>query len=262
MADAAAAARPGLAEIQLGFAAHLRDPEHRPAPRGIEDRRVGIYRELVFNNCSSLLAANFPVLRRLYTDARWKTMIRDFFVRHRARSPLFHEIGQEFLAYLADTREPHPEDPPFLLELAHYEWVELALLFSDEQPDLAGIDPNGDLLAAAPALSPLAWPLSYHFPVHKISPDYQPAEPPETPTHLVVHRTRDDRVAFVETNAVTQRLLALMQEFPAWTGLDSLKRIAAELNHPTPDSVVAFGAELLESLRARGVLLGTRHAAG
>ena len=257
MADAG----PGLTAIQLAFAAHLRDPEHRPGPADVEDRRVRIYRELVFNNVSSLLAGNLPVIRRLLTDAHWDALVRDFFVCHRASSPLFHEIGQEFIRYLADEREAQPHDPPFLLELAHYEWVELALQLSDEQPDLPAIDPNGDLLGAPPALSPLAWPLSYRFPVHRIAPDFQPAEPPEDPTHLLVYRTRDDKVAFIETNAVTQRLLALRKEDPAEPGLELLKRIAAELHHPAPDSVIAFGAQLLDDLRARGVLLGTRRLA-
>ena len=50
---------------QYAFAAHIRDPEHRPAPEGIEDRRMAIYRELFFNNIRSLLARNYPVLRKV-----------------------------------------------------------------------------------------------------------------------------------------------------------------------------------------------------
>ena len=34
-------------------------------------------------------------------------------------------------------------DPPFLAELAHYEWVELALMVAEETIDLDSIDPNG-----------------------------------------------------------------------------------------------------------------------
>ena len=39
---------------QYEFAAHLRDPENVPAPDGIEDRRMGIYRELFYNNLNIL----------------------------------------------------------------------------------------------------------------------------------------------------------------------------------------------------------------
>ncbi len=251
----------GLQALQIAFAAHLRDPEHSPAPADLEDRRVRIYRELIFNNVESLLAGNFPVLHRLLPEDHWKGLIRDFFIRHRAQTPLFTELAQEFLDFIHRVRVGDPADPPFLLELAHYEWVELALLISEEEPDRSGLDPNGDPLAGVPVLSPLAWPLSYRFPVHRIGPDHQPQEPPAEPTHLVVYRNHAERVEFLETNAVTQRLLQLLGEAAGRSGREQLERIAAELHHPDPAQVVAFGAGLLDDLRARGVILGTRSPA-
>lgn len=187
-----AAAAPGLdlagfQARQYAFAAHLRDPEHCPAPADLEDRRVAIYRDLIFNNVESLLAGGFPVLHGLLSPDDWRAMVRDFLVRHRAHTPLFLELAQEFLDYLHRERGPRPEDPPFLLELAHYEWVELALLIApddpsspdtpDSGPDLSGVDPNGDLLAGAPLVSPLAWSLAYRFPVHRIEPAAYPGSP-------------------------------------------------------------------------------------
>ncbi len=42
-----------LEDLQRRFAAHLRDPATAPAPEGIEDRRLQVYRELFFDNrCS------------------------------------------------------------------------------------------------------------------------------------------------------------------------------------------------------------------
>jgi hypothetical protein len=243
---------------QRALTAHLRDPANAPAPAGLEERRLQIYRELVFNNVSSLLSAGFPVIQRLLAGPRWDALVRDFFIEHRAQTPLFTELAQELLDYLHRERGERPEDPPFLLELAHYEWVELALQISDDAPDLAGIDPNGDLLAGIPVVSPLAWPLSYRYPVHRIAPDHQPAEPPAEPTHLVVYRTRGDSIAFLETNAVTQRLLGLLKDIPDRSGREQLKVIATELAHPDPERIVAFGAGLLDDLHARGVILGTR----
>ena len=57
--------------VQYRFAAHLRDPKRNPAPRGIEPRRMKIYRELFYNNVEGFLANAFPVLRRITPDARW-----------------------------------------------------------------------------------------------------------------------------------------------------------------------------------------------
>ena len=68
---------PPMAEIpafqrhQYAFAAHIRDPEHNPAPTGIEDRRMAIYRSLFFNNVSQLLAKTFPVLHQILGAEAW-----------------------------------------------------------------------------------------------------------------------------------------------------------------------------------------------
>lgn len=251
-----------LQRLQYDFAAHIRDPEHVPAPQGIEDRRMAIYRELFFNNVEDLLGRAFPVLRRILGKPRWEAMLRDWFVRHRARTPLFLELSQEFLHYLAAERATSEDDPPFLLELAHYEWVELALSIDERELETAGVDPEGDLLAGQPVMSPLAWPLVYAWPVHRLSPDFQPASPPAEATRLVVYRDRNDQVGFLEINLVTARLLELLAsagEAPL-SGRDCLLRIAAELSHPSPDAVVAGGAEILAGLRRRDVLLGTAAA--
>ncbi len=246
-----------LERLQREFAAHIRDPEHMPAPEGIEDRRMAIYRDLFFNNVSQLLAQGFPVLHRILGQLAWKAMVRDWFVRHRAQTPLFLELPQEFLDYLQHERVPAQGDPPFLLELAHYEWVELALAIDERDAALPGVDPDADLLAGRPALSPLAWPLAYAWPVHRISPDYQPAEPPPEPTRLVVYRDQRDRVGFLEINRVTARLLELLgEQGRPDSGRACLMRIAAELDHPDPAVVVEGGAAILAELRARSVLLG------
>jgi len=246
----------GFKQHQYAFTAHLRDPEHNPAPEGIEDRRVGIYRDLLYNNVEGFIANGFPVLRSIYSDGDWHKMVRDFFAHHQSSSPYFLEISQEFLDYLQSEREPQPEDPQGLLELAHYEWVELALTVSDEDTDLNGIDPNGDLLAGHPVLSPLAWPLAYQYPVHKMGPDYLPDTPPEQPTYLVVYRNRKDEVQFLEINPVTARLINLLQENPEITGELALSQIAEEMKHPRPELVLEGGLSALQELQRYGIVLG------
>ncbi|MGD2020414.1 MAG: putative DNA-binding domain-containing protein [Thiohalocapsa sp.] len=248
-----------LAAVQRAFAAHIRDPERAPRPADVEDRRMAIYRELFFNNISGLLEGAFPVIRKLLADEHWRSLMRDFMIRHRAQTPLFLELSQEFLEYLGTTRAAQDTaDPPFLLELAHYEWVELALRVSDDEPDPSHADPNGDLMDGIPVISPLAWNLSYRFPVHRIGPDFQPDTPGDAPTHLVVYRNRADHIEFLEINAVTQRLLTLLQGDIPRTGREAMQAIAEELSHPAPDKVVAAGARMLTDLRQRDVILGTR----
>jgi hypothetical protein len=247
---------PEFMRRQYEFAGHIRDPENNPAPPDVEDRRMEIYRGLFFRNIEGFIANAFPVLRKLYTDADWEQFIRGFYALHRSESPHFIEISREFLDYLQQEHQARPCDPPFLLELAHYEWVELALSVSTETADMNSIDPNADLLQGPPALSPLAWPLSDRWPVQLIGPEHRPEAPPEQPTHLVVYRDRGDKVRFVSINAVTARLLELLEEQPALSGLEALQRIAAEIKHPNPDIVINGGKQTLEQLKGQGIILG------
>jgi hypothetical protein len=246
--------------VQLQFAAHLRHPQHSAAPAGIEDRRLQIYRDLFYNNAEDFLSNAFPVLRRISSDEVWHRRVRDFYARHECQQPQFYKIAEEFLRYLETERGEHADDPAFLRELCHYEWVELELSVSELKlsPELA--DPNGDLLDGRPFLSPLAWALSYDYPVHRIGPEFQPQAPGGQPTYLIVHRDRHDDVHFMEINAVTARLLQLLEEDTAASGRDLLQRIAGELQHPQPQVVVQGGADTLKELRVRDIVIGTRRS--
>jgi hypothetical protein len=246
-----------LRGLQTAFAGHIRDPENKAAPEGIEDRRMKIYRELFFNNISSMLSANFPVLRKLYDDGDWRELIRDFYSEHRCQTPLFPELPREFLRYLQDVRERRPADPAFLLELAHYEWVELALSLDErELADIRAVH-DGNLMEGIPVLSPLAWPLSYHFPVHRISPELQPAQAPQEATHILVYRDRNYDVNFMLLNDVTRYLLELMQQDCASSGRQLLQQVAVAIGHSDPERMMAAGSQLLEDLRSKDILLGT-----
>lgn len=243
---------------QYRFAAHIRDPQTNPAPTDVEDRRMAIYRELFYNNVQGFMADSFPVLRTLMDDEQWHRLIRGYFARHRASTPLFPEMPREFLQYLEHEREPADDDPPFLFQLAHYEWVELALSLSDQVPDWRYIDRDGDLLTGRPLLSPLAWPLSYDYPVHRICPEFQPQEPGAQPTFLLVYRDAQEEITFMELNPVTARLLQLIDEEHDLNGEAMLQQIARELNHPEPGVVIEGGRQILNDLRQRGVVPGIR----
>ena len=106
---------------QFALAAHIRDPAGHAPPPDIEDRRMAIYRELFFNSLQGLLAANFPVIRKLLGSEGWEALVRDFYREYRCRTPLFTEVSREFIQYLQLRAEAGRGDPPRLLELAHYE---------------------------------------------------------------------------------------------------------------------------------------------
>lgn len=248
---------PEFQQQQRLFTAYIRDPENNPAPKDIEPRRMQAYRKLFYNNVQSLLAHTYPVLRKILQKEQWHHLIRDYFAVHQAHTPLFPYMPQEFLRYLENERGEHPNDPPFLYELAHYEWIELAVSIDNREINFQGIDKKGDLLTGQPVLNPLALPLMYQFPVHQICPDFQPQTPPEHPTYLLVYRDLSDKVHFIHLNDVSARLVQKLKD-GSYTGKTVLEKIAQELNHPQPAVVVAGGLTILQTWLNREVILGVR----
>lgn len=244
-----------LREQQFALARHVRDPAHNPAPAGIDERRLRVYRDLFYNSIESLLAGNFPVLRRTLGDPRWHALVRDFYADFRCHTPLFTEIGREFVRF-AEEREQPLVDPPWLHQLAHYEWVELALQLADAAMPAHRSD--GDLLAGTPVVSPLAWALAYDWPVHRIGPDYQPDTVPDAPTLLLVRRDAAGEVHFSELSPLAYRLLALLAQDKDVSGYDVLQQLAAEAGAADVAAFLDDAASMLHRLHGDHVVLGIR----
>ena len=238
---------------QRAFCAHMRDPDINAAPAAIEDRRLAIYRNLVFNNIESFLGSAFPILKSIINGEKWSQMVRDFISLHECQTPYFLKISEEFIKYLELNSEQYPL---FILELAHYEWVELALDVS--QQDIPSHPPHeAHVLDDMALISPLAWRLSYRYPVHKMGPGYVEQELKDTDplTFLIVYRNRDLKVGFIESNAVTFRLLDII-ESDALSGRAAILKLAKEIQHSDLKSLLAFGAEVLFALAGKDVIYG------
>jgi uncharacterized protein len=197
--------------LQQAFAAAIRDPQSHSGPGSAPLHRLQIYRQLAYNNVESFLSTGFPIVKAVLDDG-WPPLIRDFLRRRRCLTPYLFELAEEFLSFLQSERGPNAEDPPFLLELAHYEWVELALLTAEASPPEENPALVEEPLSYTICLSELAWPLAYRFPVHHIGPDFQPAVPPDEPTFLLVYRDRSDEVNFLEIGAGAYELLQALQQ--------------------------------------------------
>jgi len=243
---------PEFQRFQYAFTAHLRNPEAKPVPPGIDARRMRIYSRLVYENLDGFLLRCFPMTRDVLGSRRWSRLVRAFLIEHRSRSPLFHQIAGEFIEFLASKGAIPESYPGFLLELTHYEWVELALSTSTGMPDWKTIDATGNLLEGRPLLNPVLANLCYHWPVHRIRPRARiaPAE-----TYLLMFRDADDEVQFSEINAFTARLIDLLV-LEEHTGRAALEIITTESRHPSPEVVTQGGLKIMTDLQARGALLG------
>ncbi len=251
-----------LRALQMRFADHLRDPAACQPPDGLDERRLEIYRELFHANIEGLLRQTFPVLAKVLVDQdKWQPTVREFYARHRGATPYFPHIAVEFVHWLRE-EEASLALPPFAAELAHYERAEMEVDFDPAEIDGSTLDANGDLLNGSPVLAPCHRLLHYRWPVTRISVDFQPREPLPEPIHLLLYRDKNDRVRFMEINAVTARLLATMAACPSLTGTELLAGVSRELPHLDPRGVALHGARLLAELHQQEAIIGTRVRVG
>lgn len=255
--------KPDFKDIQLGFAAYIRDPEMNQAPQGLDSKRLSLYRLLFLNNIESFISNGFPVLKTILDDAAWHALVNDFYAGHRCQTPYFASIPQEFLSFL-QARGLCAADPPFMQELAHYEWLELDLAIAEgsapdefkeqDWPKFKTVDSSKVEAEGVLALSELVRLGAYRFPVHRLSKNYQPVEAPVEPTFLAVYRNRQDKVGFLELNQATFRLLQIIQTLGQAPVLAVLHQLASELGYQDPAPVLNFGLDILKGLSQRGLV--------
>ncbi|MBD9562649.1 DUF2063 domain-containing protein [Pseudomonas sp. PDM09] len=246
--------KPTLYQQQDILTRYLRDPDHCAPPAGMDVARVQVYRDLVFSNLSSLLSGTFPVLVKILGDGEWRSLVRIFLRDYRARTPKFGEIAQEFVEFLASEPLALSDGPwpPFMVELARYEWVEMALQQSEAEP-LPASD-AGLLLDRPLQVSPLAWPLAYAWPVQLVGPDYRPDSPPAQPTLLLVCRAEDWSVRFSELSPLAWRLLQRIGEFTQLDGRAQLEGLAVEAGMVGSPEFIDSGLVLLQQMHREGVI--------
>ncbi len=247
---------PNLPSIQQRFAAQIRGLGGA-LPPGVAPDRMALYRELFRNNVESFLAESFPVLHQLLSPPQWQAMVDDFFARHACGTPLFTRLGEEFIAYLRDVRGTVPEDPPYLLELAHYEWVELGLALSEAEALPATRLAPDRLIESELRLSPLAWPLRYRHAVHRVGAAGQHVQPSPEPVHLLVYRDAEERVVFLEIDAPAYALVSALQSLGAADARELLQTLAELVGTGPSAAFMERGLALIADLQQRGVIAAT-----
>jgi len=234
-------------QYQQAFTAHIRDPKNNAKPNNLDEERMAVYREGVYNNIFESASVCFPVCQETVGADDWDATVRRFVATHHASSPIFGEIPKELVTFL----ETDTNTPDYIKQLAHYEWVELAV--GGMQAEAPVLSENVDLLTETPALAPAHMLLAYDYPVQKISAQFKPDE--QEATHLLVFRNAEFEVNFIELNPMVYVLLESIKQ--GKTGKQALTELARQIQHPEPDLIVEFGHEVLEDLMQQQALLGS-----
>ncbi len=241
-----------LADIALEAddSAFRQDPIAFAAARGLEpgdaralqrwQRRLLTYRALVRFALRDPLPDCFPITQALLGED-WEPCVDAFLDARAIQSPYYRHIHPHFVEWLAETGWGQ-ERWPFLLSLAHFEYLELEVLRAPEDE----LEPG---LALTPSphhrvrFSGSAQNLAYPWRVQEATVD-EPV-PAEGLALLFCHRLPDGRYHQRELGGVSSAFLTrLMNDTPLGEAAD-----AVELDQ---DEAAAF----LEELRSEGAILG------
>ncbi|MGR9100419.1 MAG: HvfC family RiPP maturation protein [Gammaproteobacteria bacterium] len=250
-----------LREYQRQFTEYLRNPGANVPLPAVLPQNTAVYARLLHNKIDGNLSNCFPLTRQLLGRARWRRLVRGFIREHACLSPLYREIPDEFIEYLVYEKSA-PEYPEFITDLAHYEWMELAL--ETANPVFRGkiLPLNGNLLAAVPAINPVMHVLHYRYPVHEmtLSDEFwkkQAVTRFSVPQEIILAglRDRDYRIQFIRLNPVSARLIELLRdEFR--TGEQALMQLALELRYRVPESLLPSGLDMLKQFEAQQIIIG------
>lgn len=227
--------------LQTTFTRSLRHSEKLAATS-----RINLYQNLVFSSFNDLIKPCFPVLKSILSASLWEELIRDFIRNHPVSTPLFYQIPGEFVRFLQESASLS-RHPPFLADLAHYEWMELVI-------ELAMDEPEQTPATAAPSLnsvfrlSTTAAMHHYHYPVEQISQNYLPQKPEDS--FLIIWRDANDKVEFMKISAFVYHLLHHMTENKA-----SAHNTLDLENHPQREELASLCERLLNELIDKNILL-------
>lgn len=241
-----------LVDFQQAFSAHLRAPQSEACPNGIPQRRSQVYEELLFKNIQGFVDKCFPVAKSIINQDQWLHLTRLFFQNWQSHTPYFSRIPFEFVQFIRSKPTICDIDQPLSLpawfdSLLHYEWAELEVdLFDAVVPRVHTPLTENYKLKVNPTLQNL----EYNWPVHRISANNLPSSPIET--RLLVYRSFDHQVLFMEVNALTAALVHIFEtETPPKEALNQLVQLVPNMN---PEQVLQFGQSLIEDLLKRNAL--------
>lgn len=241
-----------LREMQNRLTTWLRSPESAPPPEGVDPGRLAVYRELLLNNVTGFVENGFPVLKAMLPDSVWQELVSDFFAGHRCHSPYFRDIPAEFRQWL-EGRTELAGTYPWLPELAHFEWAEME---ADMAEGTWRAAEAGELWQLPVVIAPCVWPLVYRWPVHRF-PLADP-EPSPSPVALLLYRTRDHAVRWLETSLPVLALVEQLQNGPR-SLREAVQDLAAD-SGMDPEVLADMIRPGILALEASGIVQGTAPA--
>ena len=238
-------------QYQFALARHLRDPLGVPAPEGVSASAVIACTQEMAHNLNELLMPAFASTRAVLGEDLWQHTLRLFLHDAPTHAPWGTAVQEAFVKFLGhNSLVQHL--PPWLEDLAHFEWLQSAVAVADVV--WPAHDPQGQLLQGVVVLNPTHVEVMYDWPVQRINLAHKPFE--MQPTYLSILRDVRDKVHVVESSRFRRHLIDLLRQ--GQTGAQALEAMAKWLDHPEVETFVQEGLPVLKQLQREGVVLGTQ----
>ncbi|MFK5949003.1 MAG: putative DNA-binding domain-containing protein [Methylococcales bacterium] len=256
-------ALPEFQQYQHRFVDYIRNPLKDGAVPGLLPVKSNIYAKLLFSKIEGSLDNCFPISCQLLGSECWQQLIKNFISEHQCKSPLYREIPDEFIDYLMNDQSDIVL-PEFIIELAHFEWMELVLETEKAMPSKPCFPMTDNILDITPMLNPVLHLLYYHYPVQNISSsnpywkNWESRSKPYSQDVIILAGLRDnnDKVQFIEINRVTAHLIELAQEELS-SGKQLLLELAAAMHYGDHETILPFGTDILKQLEQQHIIIGS-----
>ena len=227
--------QPELRDQQIAFTQCLRHPSIAEMPVGVAPERMAIYRELIRNNLLGFVESTFPVSASLLPQALWNALCNDFMASARCQSPHFMDIPAHFLEHVAQLHWPQLAEYPWLGELLHFEWMELAVDVAETDEGLTSDPIHSN--ASGWHVTANVWPMAYQWPVANWSASTNLEDIEKGLQGVLFWRDQDLRTRMLTTTPLTLAVVDRLKASP-WQTTSQLVAWATDAGVTDPETSI------------------------
>lgn len=206
---------------QTSLATYCRTGCYENIP-GVNEKHVKQYRRLVYNVIDDTLSTAYPLSKKLLLEEEWNTLVQDFFSSVNCSSPQIWTMPRELVEFLEDSDYVLVQKYPFLVELLHFEWLEIEVYMMEDAP-VVPYKVEGDFQVETLYLNPELRILALSYPVHtKVAKEIDEADKGQY--FVTVHRhPMNGKAIFTEVNYAHLLLIDSLMQQPS--KLEDLKNL-------------------------------------
>jgi hypothetical protein len=238
---------------QLKLAEYCKTGEDRVI-EGVTPNRIHHYRRLIFNIALDTLSSAFPITKKLFGNEVWKTSVNEFYSKSNCTSPFVWKMAQDFYDYAIqeDSFLALKDKRPFLLDLLHFELIELDM-YMMEDAEIPQVKKEGSMYEDTIIPHPESKIILLNYPVHLKPPKEISLEDKKQYYCLCFREPVDRKILFFDLSAYYA--FVIEQLFNKKTLLEISEEASASLRIEA-STLVEKTKPFIEHLDSKGFIVG------